>query len=169
MDSPPDQISGAMPIPQPTEAPDVDRPLDRDCHACSRWCSLAQSANERWEHGRRWVFKRAVPIARALRLVAAGGLVLNRTSFDGASAADTFCKGSDDATARLEEAAGKDIEIIGCDPRGINSNDRGAFTCADCAGALSRLRASIRARKTGGPSIPAPPHFASIRLPSAGS
>jgi uncharacterized protein (DUF2235 family) len=71
--------------------------------------------NSLWRAVHKWVFKRAVPIAFALLLVAAGGLVLNRTLFDGASAAGYFCTGSRDANARLKEAAAgsKEIEVIG--------------------------------------------------------
>jgi hypothetical protein len=63
MDSPPDQSSAATSISRSTEAPYVDRPLDRDCHAGSRRCSLAQSTADQRDAGRfRCPNRRALPL-----------------------------------------------------------------------------------------------------------
>src|ERR1700693_3294570 len=57
------------PIPQSAEAPDVDRPLDSDCHASPGRYSLAQSASERRGTGRfRFTVYRALPLTAPRRL-----------------------------------------------------------------------------------------------------
>ncbi|MGH6834636.1 MAG: DUF2235 domain-containing protein [Methylocella sp.] len=55
----------------------------------------------------RLLFKGAVPIAFALLIVAAGGVIVNRALFDGMYNAGVFCKGSLDAIASKTEKTGK--------------------------------------------------------------
>jgi uncharacterized protein (DUF2235 family) len=70
----------------------------------------------------KWIFKRAIPIAFALLLVAAGWVIVNRVLFDGFSAAGYFCQGSLDANARKKERTGSNEGFITdrmCWPTGL--------------------------------------------------